>query len=153
MTGRAAVPGRSSSMREVAAVDRPHAEGLEVVGADDVDQRLARGVVLGDAAERDVVRGEMRERAAGLAHVDEAGIRERAIAALGRAVLAEEADDLTRRIGAGQRPDHQAVDDAEDAGVDADAERQDADGGEREARMLEEKARAVAKVLPECPHR
>ena len=119
---------------------------------DDVDHRLTRGVVLGDAGERDVVRGEMGERPARLAHVDEAGIREGAIAAFGRAVLAEEADDLTGRVGAGQRPDHQAVDDAEDPGVDADAERQHADRGQREARMLEKKARAVAKVLPESPH-
>ena len=87
-----------------------------------------------------------------VADVDEARIGERAIAAFGRAVLAVEADHLTRRVGAGERPDHQAVDDAEDAGVDADAERQHADGGEREARMLREKAQTVAKVLPECPH-
>ena len=138
--------------REVAAVDRPHAERLEVAGRDDVDHRLAGGVVLGDAGERDVVRGEVRERSARVAHVDKAGIGEGAIAALGRAVLAEHADDFTRRVSAGERPDHQAVDDAEDAGVDADAERQHADGGQREAGMLEEKASAVAKVLPEGPH-
>ena len=63
-------------------------------------------------------------------------IGEGAIVALGRTVLAEHANDLTRRIGPGERPNHQAVDDAEDTGVDADAERQDAYGGHREAGML-----------------
>ena len=48
---------------------------------------------------------------------------------MGRTVLAEHADELTRRIGPGERPNHQAVDDAEDTGVDADAERQDRHGG------------------------
>ena len=128
MTGRA---GRARTLfveREVAAVDRPHAERLEVAGADDVDHRLAGGVVLGHAAERDVVCGEVRERARRRSRTSiESRIREGAIAALGRAVLAEEADHLTRRVGAGERPNHQAVDDAEDAGVDADAERQHPD--------------------------
>ena len=48
------------------------------------------------------------------------------MAALGRTVLAEHADDFTRRFSAGQGSDHQTVDDAEVAKVDADAERQDA---------------------------
>jgi hypothetical protein len=109
-------------------------------------------VAFGDAGERDVVCGEVCERASSLAHVDEARIRERAIAAFGRAVLAEKADSFTRRVGAGERPDHQAVNDAEDPRVHADAECQHADCGQREARMLEKEARAVAKVLPECPH-
>ena len=56
-------------------------------------------------------------------------IGEGAIAVVGRTVLAEHADDFTRRVGSGERPDHQAVDDAEDGGVDADAERQDPHGG------------------------
>jgi len=138
--------------REVAAVDRCDAQGGEVVVADDIDQRLTCGVAFGDAGERDIVRGEICERAPRLAHVDEARIRERAVAAFGRAVLAEKADGFTGRIGAGERPDHQSVDDAEDPRVDADAERQHADRRQRESRMLEQKARAVAKVLPESPH-
>ena len=138
--------------REVAAVDRLHAERLEEAGGDDVDRRLTGGVVLGDAGESDSVTGEVRERSARVSHIAKARIGEGAIVALGRTVLAEHADDLTRRIGPGERPDHQAVDDAEDTGVDADAERQDAYGGQREAGMLAEKASAVSKVLPDGPH-
>jgi hypothetical protein len=82
------------------------------------------------------VTGKVRERSARVPEVDEAWIREGAIAALGRAIPAEHADDLTRRIGPGERPNHQAVDDAEDTSVDADAERQDDYGGHREPGML-----------------
>ena len=139
--------------REVAAVDRLHAECLEEAGGDDVDRRLTGGVVLGDAGESDSVPGEVRERSARVSHIANARIGEGAIVALGRTVLAEHADDLTRRIGPGERPNHQAVDDAEDAGVDADAERQDADGGDGEARVLREEPQTVTEVLPECPHR
>ena len=138
--------------REVAAVDRLHAERLEEARGDEVDRHRTGDVVLGDAGESDRVTGEVRERSARVSHVVKARIGEGAIVARGRTVLAEHADDLTRRIGPGERPDHQAVDDAEDTGVDADAERQDAYGGQREAGMLAEKASAVSKILPDGPH-
>lgn len=130
------MPGRSSSLVK----SRPlHAECLEETGGDDVDRRLTGGVVLGDAGESDSVTGEVRERSASVSHIAKARIGEGAIVARGRTVLAEQADDLTQRIGPGERPDHQSVDDAEDTGIDSDAERQDAYGGQREAGMLAEK--------------
>jgi hypothetical protein len=97
--------------REVAAVGRLHAERLEEARGDDVDRRLTGGVVPGDAGESDSVTGEVRERSARVSHVAKAWIGEGAIVALGRTVLAEHADDLTRRISPGEGPDHQAVDD------------------------------------------
>ena len=138
--------------RKVAAVDRLHAERLEEARGDDVDRRLTGRVVLGDAGDDDRVTREVRERSARVSQIGKAWIGEGAIAALGRTVFAEHADDFTRRVGPGEGPDHQAVDDAEDAGVDADAERQDAHGGQGEAGMLEEKASAVSKILPGGPH-
>jgi hypothetical protein len=138
---------------EIAAQHRPDAHGLEVAGRDNVNHRLAGGAVFGDTAERHVVRRDIRERPLGVADVHEARIGERAIAPLGRAVLAVDADDLTRRIGAGERADQQAIDDAEDAGVDPDAQCQHPDSGQREAGMFGEQPEAIAKVLPEGPHR
>ena len=50
-------------------------------------------------------------------------------------------------IAVRQRLQQQRVDDAEDRGVRADAERQRGDGDEAEARRAQQQPRAVAKVL------
>ena len=55
--------------REVAAVDRLHAERLEEARGDDVDRRLTGDVVLGDAGEGDRVTREVRERSARVSHI------------------------------------------------------------------------------------
>jgi hypothetical protein len=95
--------------REVAAVDRLHDERFEEAGGDDVDRHRTGDVVLGDAGESDRVIGEVCERSARVSHVAKARIGEWAKVALGCTVPAEHADDLTRRVGAGEGPDHQAV--------------------------------------------
>src|SRR3984957_21345709 len=52
------------------------------------------------------------------------------------------------RVGDRQGPEHQAVDEAEDCGVGAEAESEREDDDEREARLLEQHACAEAHVAP-----
>src|SRR5205085_1667648 len=54
--------------------------------------------------------------------------------------------DESLRLAIGERPEHDAVDDAEDRGRGADPERDDRDGGDPEARCLAEEAGADAEV-------
>jgi len=56
------------------------------------------------------------------------------------------------RIGIGERPEEQRVDDAEDGGVGADAERERGNGDEGESRRADQEARRVAEVLDEVSH-
>ena len=65
---------------------------------------LTRRVVLGDAGDGNGVAGEVRRWFARVTHVGKAWIGEGPIAALGRTVLAELADDFTRRVGSGAGP-------------------------------------------------
>jgi hypothetical protein len=51
-----------------------------------------------------------------------------------------------------QRLQHKRVEDSEQRGVNADAERQRQHGNQREARFLRQRSRAKAQVLPQCPH-
>ena len=119
----------------------------KIARADDVGKRLARGVAVADANHGDVVGGHHGKGATGVAHFTEAAIREGAIPAFGRAVVAVEADDVSGCAGARHGAEQEAVDKAEDAGVDANAKREHADGGEREAWMAEEQPDAVAEIL------
>ena len=50
--------------REVAPVDRLHAERLEEARGDEIDRYRTGGVALGDAGESDRVSGDVRERSA-----------------------------------------------------------------------------------------
>ena len=104
-------------------------------------------------AERDVVRGDVRERPARGADVVESRIRERAVAALGRAVLAVDADHRSPGASAPasgrisrplMMPKMPALTPMPSISTPI--------GGEREARVLGEKAHAITEVLPECPH-
>ena len=52
-----------------------------------------------------------------------------------------------------KRAEQQRIDHAEDGAVGADAERERDDGDQREAGILQQRAQAVAQVLPECVHR
>ena len=56
------------------------------------------------------------------------------------------------RIRVGKRPQEDAVDDAEDRGVGADAERQRRHGDGGEAGVRGEAAQSVADVLQQCLH-
>src|SRR5262249_30727996 len=58
----------------------------------------------------------------------------------------------TVRIFVAQRFENDAVEDAEDRGVGPDAERERENDDECEDRFLQQCARAVAQVLPECLH-
>ena len=52
-----------------------------------------------------------------------------------------------------QRPQHHRVDDAEDGGVGADAERDGEHDGEREQRRLAQHSNRVAKIVQHGPSR
>src|SRR5204862_3309262 len=69
-------------------------------------------------------------------------------------VLRRHVEDSYEAIGfvEGQRPQQHGVDDAEDGGVGADAEREDGDDGQRERRRPEQRSEAIAKVGEEGLH-
>ncbi len=61
--------------------------------------------------------------------------------------------DQPLRLGEGKRPQQHAVDDAEDGGRSANADRQRQHRDSREPRLLREHTRGIPKVLPEIGQR
>ncbi len=139
--------------REHASEREVRRQRLEVVRRDDEDERAAGGVALGDAGERDALGQDAREDVGAVAHVDKVGVREAPVVVGTRAVLAVDADDLTRRALGGQRPEQQLVDQREHGAVGADAEREhdDRDGGETGPARHD--TEAVAQILEQRGHR
>jgi hypothetical protein len=61
--------------------------------------------------------------------------------------------DEGRGILVGERPEKNAIHDAEDGGIGAYPEGESEDRNNREARRLDEDAQAVAQILPEHLHK
>ena len=56
------------------------------------------------------------------------------------------------RVRVGERLEQYRIDNSENRGVDADAQRQGSDGGEGESRICAEHAHCVFEVVPEIAH-
>ena len=112
-----------------------HAERVEVVRRHDIDHRPAGRLALGDAGHRQVVCREMGEGPARGAQVLEIRIGEGTRAARRRPLQAVQADNRAGCARGQARPQQQAVDQREDAGIDADAECQHQDRGRGEPAM------------------
>ena len=134
-------PGRPSSSRNV----RPNAlsaprSGKEI-GRDERRAELLRIAVAGErdrAARPDAA--DLRERRRPLADVAEVGTRERS------ARIAEPDECQPVGVAIRQRLDQHRVDDAEDGGVGADAEREGEKNDRGEATRLADAAPRVAKI-------
>ena len=103
----------------------------------------------------DVIRRHERERAAVAPPVEVVGRRDRTEpAALARALLGERHHAIGARIR--QRPPQHRVDDAEDRGVGADAERQREERDDRESRLPPQhpnaEHRRPVELRPTCRH-
>ena len=103
-------------------------------------------------ASRHVVRGEPGEGAAEASRRSGSWDRRRRGSRRWSRVRGCGRPPARRRAGGDARPQQDAVDQAEDAGVHADAEGEHQDRGEREAPMPREYAEAETNVLPECVH-
>ena len=138
---------------EDASEDRLRAEnGPEVPGDPAARQFLGLAV----ARERHlsgVGRGDVREHRVEAA--PRVPLRGRRIELLGtgqaRVVVPDH--DQTAGVRIGQRPDQDGIDGAEHRGVDADAERQRADGDRRERRIAADLAQAIADILSDLLHK
>ncbi len=127
------------------AVQRRHAEHVEVAGGDDRAgdaHRVVAGRRHGDGVF--AVTRECRQRPLSSGYVHEVAGRVVALRRLGAT-----APDLDYRLGVRvwQRPQEDAVDDAEDGGVGADAKREREDRHDGEAGVLDERPDRVANVV------
>ena len=137
--------------QERAAEPGANAENLEVVSGDDLAPDLA-----GAAASAQVGRGqdgaeELRERSIVIAEVLVVGIGDAERTSGAR--FGEDDGEAARLRHAGERAERHAFEHREDGGVQADAEREHADHGEREGRVLRERADRVADVAHQVPQR
>ena len=130
--------------RERASERRSHAEHLEIVARDEQAPGSSGVVVDLEVHRREAQRSNARQHAVAIADV--AVIRIRAGGKPGRARDRHQALRPLDR----ERREEERIDDAEDRGVGADAERQrqDRDGGE--AWRPQQRAHRVAKVGAEC---
>ena len=138
--------------REVAAERRLDADNVEEPGS---HENAAQPLGLGAAADvdgRGFDGGHGGERRVVAAPVVEVRRRDRSVqAAFARPLLAER-HHIARR-GIRQRPPEHGVDDAEDRGVGADAEREGNECDERKGRLPPQHPRAKDNVLPKSiPH-
>ena len=121
--------------RERASLHGLGAEQIEVVGRDRLDERAAGHAVLVDAGKRDREGAHSLERRGAFADVHVVRVGEAAVVAGALHILAVEPEDLIAVTHPGQRLQQQRVDEREDGGVGADAERQYEDRGRREPRL------------------
>ena len=122
-----------------------HAERFEVVRRDDGRKRLAGEVAVADADRREAVRHQAVEDAAPIAQVDVGGIREVGELGLLDPIAIEDGEERVDASLAG--PQDQRVDQREDGGVGADAQREHEHGNGRECRLLAKQTHAVPEVL------
>ena len=131
--------------RERPAHERRHREDVEVVGRDARGRHALRLASRHRDRRRIApVTGHRRQRLALPIDVEEVGRREAAVRI--RAAAARQPDDRPA-VGVGQRPQQNAVDDAEDGRVGADAEREGQDRDDRKCRRAEQRANGVTKVI------
>ncbi len=138
---------------EVAARGHRHAEHREDVGrgADRADLFRFAGLSGDRGATRRGDAGHAVERLGALAEVADIGNREREVEHVARPQLGPHEHEA-RGIAVGQRPQQDAVDDAEDrrAGADAEGDRQNRD--DSESRVFLERAQCVIEILQKGVH-
>ena len=130
---------------EMPAEDRRHAENRKQVPGDRRTLQALRLHAFGQRQRSSAQRDNCLEGGRALLEVDEIGIRHAGVtnaAALGGLVQ----DQQPIGLGVGQRLDQDAVDDAEERGVDADAEREAEDDDGRDTGVVHEAADGVADV-------
>jgi hypothetical protein len=131
---------------ERAAEGRPHAQEIEVVPADPHCGKALRLAVGNEGRQPRAHHREALNRAAALPPVQdrrEADVRGNAF----RIAIADGDEPLGRFVR--QRPQQNSIDDAEDSGVGADAERERDEHSRGEPRRVAQHADAVAQVLAE----
>ena len=137
---------------EGAAADEVYAEHIEIIGGDDGGESAPGVGAVADANHGEVVGEDAGELAAGLlAEIAVGRVGKRAVFLGVLPVLRVELDDLFR-VGKRARAEDQRVDDAENTGVNADAEGQHDDGRCGEAGRLGEQAEGEFQVLKEGVH-
>ena len=126
-----------------------HAEQLEEVGGYAAGSQLFRERSAGVVHNPRVEGGDVAEHVRLLAEVLKLRRRRPRERAVGHGRL-----DHHQAIGIGKRyrPEENGVDDGEDGGVRADAERERGDGGSREAAALPEHSQRLLQVLEEGVH-
>ena len=146
--------GRSSAepvvgSAEVAADDRRLAERAEEIRGDHGTAEALRLVRAGEVVVLIAVDGHRRERLRHALPVEEIQVADRPFVESRRVVV--DGGELAG-VGIGERVEQHAVDDGEERGVRADAEREGEHGGRREAGRLEQHANRVAQIVQQCAH-
>ncbi len=136
-----AISSDGSSVRPRCGADAEH---LEVVAGDDLRPQRARRALAAEPDRGDDRAHEAVERAVVVAEILVVGIRDAERAT--RARFTKHRYQPGRSRHAGERCERDALQHREHRGVEADAERQDGDDGEREGRILRERANRVADV-------
>ena len=133
--------------------ERPSQRRRDAEDGEEVRGRQREADALGLALPRQRSRshpdaGDLRELAAAAADLQDL-VAGRGHARLPRLAVARPEHDEPRRLGVRKGRDERGVEDREDRGVRADAERERRDRDDREPRAAPEHAEGVAEILPE----
>ncbi len=132
-------------LSEHAAEGRWHSQRLQKIGGNERDFHLLRVCLAGECAGADPNGGDILRQSAAMLDFGES--RSRCWRAGGSGFKAGPDERELFWVNIGKRAQQDGVDDAEDGGVHADAERERQDGDQGESGAFAESARGVANVL------